>query len=144
MLAALILEGILGLGSNDVRPLMGLVSIAHLAPNIAITARRLHDQDRTAWWLLIWLTGIGAIVTFVFTILPGTPTANRFGPAPADVVPPQAYANGRGTGVPAAHGAASQPNLTEELERLAQLRANGSLTDAEFDVMKSRLLANSR
>jgi uncharacterized membrane protein YhaH (DUF805 family) len=51
-------------------------------PGLAVAARRLHDIDRTAWWLLILLTGIGAILLVIWYCFKGTPGPNRFGPDP--------------------------------------------------------------
>ena len=60
-----------------------LISLALLLPSLAVGARRLHDIDRTAWWLLIALVPVvGWIVLVVFACLPGTPGPNRFGPPP--------------------------------------------------------------
>jgi uncharacterized membrane protein YhaH (DUF805 family) len=36
-----------------------------MLPGIAVSARRLHDLDRTTWWLLIALTGIGLILLLI-------------------------------------------------------------------------------
>lgn len=45
--------------------------LALLLPSIAISARRLHDIGRSAWWLLIYfLPFIGWIVLLVFFLLP--------------------------------------------------------------------------
>jgi uncharacterized membrane protein YhaH (DUF805 family) len=44
--------------------------------------RRLHDIDRSTWWVLLSLIPfLGAVVLLVFFILPGTPGPNRYGPA---------------------------------------------------------------
>jgi uncharacterized membrane protein YhaH (DUF805 family) len=60
-----------------------LFGLAVLIPSIAVGARRLHDTDRSGWWLLIALIPfIGAIVLLVFFVLPGTQGTNRFGPDP--------------------------------------------------------------
>ena len=65
----------------------GLFSLAVLLPSIAVTARRLHDTDRSGWWILIWLVPIvGWIVLLVFMCLDSTPGANRFGPNPKGVI----------------------------------------------------------
>lgn len=59
----------------------GLYSLATLIPGIAIGFRRLHDVDKSAWWLLIALIPIvGAIVLLIFTAQAGTSGSNRFGP----------------------------------------------------------------
>ncbi|MDX1593762.1 MAG: DUF805 domain-containing protein [Gammaproteobacteria bacterium] len=61
----------------------GLYSLAILIPSITVGVRRLHDTDRSGWWLLIGLLPIlGAIVLIVFFVLPGTRGSNRFGPDP--------------------------------------------------------------
>jgi len=58
------------------------LTFANLIPNLSLSFRRLHDIDRSAWWLLIAAIPIlGALVLFVFTLLPGTRGENRFGPA---------------------------------------------------------------
>jgi uncharacterized membrane protein YhaH (DUF805 family) len=63
--------------------LVGLiVSLALLLPGIAVSARRLHDLDRTAWWLLIALTGIGLILLLIWDCMKGTTGSNRFGADP--------------------------------------------------------------
>jgi uncharacterized membrane protein YhaH (DUF805 family) len=59
------------------------VTFANLIPNLSLSFRRLHDTNRSAWWLLIALIPlIGALVLFVFTLLRGTQGENRFGPEP--------------------------------------------------------------
>jgi uncharacterized membrane protein YhaH (DUF805 family) len=60
-----------------------VVMLGFLVPSIAVTFRRLHDTNRSAWWLLIALIPfVGALVLLVFYVLPGTPGPNRFGPDP--------------------------------------------------------------
>ena len=49
--------------------LSGLFSLATLLPSLAAGARRLHDTNRSGWWLLIWLLPfIGWIVLIVFFV----------------------------------------------------------------------------
>ena len=63
--------------------LEGLYSLALLIPSLAVGARRLHDTDRSAWWLLLLLVPIiGWIVLIVFMALRGQEGSNRFGPDP--------------------------------------------------------------
>jgi uncharacterized membrane protein YhaH (DUF805 family) len=63
--------------------LSGLYGLAVLIPSLAVTVRRLHDIDRTGWWILINLVPlIGTIVLLVFALTPGTPGSNRYGPDP--------------------------------------------------------------
>jgi uncharacterized membrane protein YhaH (DUF805 family) len=60
----------------------GLISLVLFLPGLAVSVRRLHDIDRTGWWLLIALTGIGLIVLLVFDCMRGTIGPNRFGQDP--------------------------------------------------------------
>ncbi|WP_395304730.1 DUF805 domain-containing protein [Enterobacter sp. ECC-019] len=54
-----------------------------LLPSWAVLFRRLHDTDRSAWWLLLLLIPIvGWIVILIFNCQSGTPGENRFGPDP--------------------------------------------------------------
>lgn len=48
-------------------------------PCIAATIRRLHDTDRSGWWLLLGFVPFASLVLLVFLLLPGTPGGNRFG-----------------------------------------------------------------
>ena len=60
--------------------LSDLYSLAILLPSFAVGARRLHDTDRSGWWLLIGLIPlVGAIVLLVFFVQKGTEKENRFG-----------------------------------------------------------------
>ncbi|MDG2527381.1 DUF805 domain-containing protein [Caulobacter endophyticus] len=51
-------------------------------PGLAVTFRRLHDINRSAWWILISLIPLGGIVLLVFYCLPGAEGPNQFGPDP--------------------------------------------------------------
>ncbi|MDI5964315.1 DUF805 domain-containing protein [Streptomyces sp. SL13] len=69
--------------------LLVIVALVHLIPGLAVSARRLHDTDKSAGWIFIALIPlIGAIVLLVFTCTAGTPGPNRFGPDPKNPVPP--------------------------------------------------------
>jgi uncharacterized membrane protein YhaH (DUF805 family) len=61
----------------------GIWSLATLLPSLAVGARRLHDTDRSGWWLLIgFIPVIGLIVLIVFFVKAGQTGANRFGADP--------------------------------------------------------------
>jgi uncharacterized membrane protein YhaH (DUF805 family) len=59
-----------------------LISLALVLPGLAVSVRRLHDIDRTGWWLLISLTIILIILLIVWDCFKGTAGPNRFGPDP--------------------------------------------------------------
>lgn len=63
--------------------LSSIYVLATLIPSLAVSARRLHDTDRTGWWLLIGIVPlIGDVVLLIFFLLDGTPGDNRFGANP--------------------------------------------------------------
>jgi uncharacterized membrane protein YhaH (DUF805 family) len=60
-----------------------LYTLAVLIPGIAVSIRRLHDTDRSGWWLLLALIPIiGGIILLVFMVFDSTPGDNRFGSNP--------------------------------------------------------------
>ncbi len=57
-----------------------LFSLAVLLPSLAVSARRLHDTDRSAWFLLLWFIPVfGWIVLLIWAIQHGK-EPNRYGP----------------------------------------------------------------
>ena len=66
------------LGYQITTPLFGL---AVFLPGLAVSIRRLHDLDRTGWWIfIVFIPLIGAILLIVWYCSRGTMGANRFGP----------------------------------------------------------------
>lgn len=60
-----------------------LVGLGLLLPGLSVSIRRLHDTNRTGWWILIYLIPlIGLIVLLVFYLQQGDPGENRYGPPP--------------------------------------------------------------
>lgn len=74
-----VIEGVIGTSGA-----IGLLySLAVLIPALAVSVRRLHDTDRSGWWLLIALVPLfGAIVLIVFAAQEGKPGTNAYGPNP--------------------------------------------------------------
>jgi uncharacterized membrane protein YhaH (DUF805 family) len=67
----------------EISPINTLAELALLLPTVAVSVRRLHDLDRTGWWLLIFLIPlIGGILLLVWFCMRGTVGSNRFGPDP--------------------------------------------------------------
>ena len=48
------------MGTSDV--LSAILNLAVLLPSVAVTIRRLHDTDRTGWWLLIYVIPFVVVV----------------------------------------------------------------------------------
>lgn len=58
--------------------LSGLLSLALLLPSLAVGARRLHDIDKSGWFLLVWFIPIiGWIIMIVWAVQEGK-EPNRF------------------------------------------------------------------
>ncbi len=63
--------------------LSGIFALAALIPSIAVAVRRLHDTNRSGWWVLMgFVPLIGLIVLLVFYFQEGTAGDNQYGPNP--------------------------------------------------------------
>lgn len=91
LIVLMIVDGITGTLSEQagIGLLSGVFVLATLVPYIAVTVRRLHDTDRSGWWILLSLIPlIGGLVLLVFMLVDSQPGANRFGPNPKGVSGP--------------------------------------------------------
>ena len=71
-------------GGGDFVPLLTLLwFLFQIIPSIAVTVRRLHDQDLSGWlYLITWVPYIGWLVIFVFMLIDSRPETNVHGPSP--------------------------------------------------------------
>jgi uncharacterized membrane protein YhaH (DUF805 family) len=53
---------IFGGAGEGVGILSPLVSLVHLVPSVAVSVRRLHDIDRTGWWVLLAFVPLAVMV----------------------------------------------------------------------------------
>jgi uncharacterized membrane protein YhaH (DUF805 family) len=78
-IGASILDSAIGIAAITI-----LVWLGFFLPNLAVLVRRLHDTDRSGWWVLIGLIPlIGVIVLIVFACLNSGPP-NKYGQGPDD------------------------------------------------------------
>jgi uncharacterized membrane protein YhaH (DUF805 family) len=77
-----ILDTVIGTGGPGGGFIEGAFSLFTLIPSISVAVRRLHDINRTGWWLLIAFTLIGIIPLFIWAIQPGNQESNRYGEDP--------------------------------------------------------------
>jgi uncharacterized membrane protein YhaH (DUF805 family) len=77
--------GLSGMVGGAYGPLTALFYLGILIPMIAVGVRRMHDQDRSGWWIIC------PIVNIVFLFLEGTKGPNRFGPDPKDPASSEAF-----------------------------------------------------
>lgn len=82
--------GTIGLGLAK-QPVVGATSylllaaygLAVLIPCFSVTVRRLHDTDKSGWWILISLVPVvGGIALLIMLALDGSQGSNQYGPDP--------------------------------------------------------------
>ncbi len=82
-IAATAVDFAFGFALEDNGPVSIVQSLAFLVPSISVSIRRLHDIDRSGWWLLLVLVPIiGWLVLLIWECTDGTSGTNRFGPDP--------------------------------------------------------------
>ena len=80
---SLTVVSVLGALLHDHGVLYTLGSLALLVPSLAVAVRRMHDLDRSGWWLLVgFVPLIGTILLLVWFVTRGTLGPNRFGADP--------------------------------------------------------------
>jgi uncharacterized membrane protein YhaH (DUF805 family) len=61
----------------------GLLGLALLLPNLGVWVRRLHDTNRSGWWILIGLVPlVGIVLLIIWAAAAGTAGPNTYGPDP--------------------------------------------------------------
>ena len=70
---------VLGYSVESYGPLNLIFSVALILPSISVTARRLHDINKSGWWQLIELTIIGILLIIIWNATEGKKKKNRFG-----------------------------------------------------------------
>ena len=84
--------GIIGGKAGLPGVLNGVWGIFTLIPSLALGARRLHDINRTGWWLLLWPVPVfGWIVLIVWAIKRGDEGPNKYGLDPRQTTSQQPY-----------------------------------------------------
>lgn len=77
-----IVVGIIG-GIINFEFLGTVLSLALLLPSIGMSFRRLHDINKSAWWLLIsFVPLLGWLVLIYFAVQPGDKGDNQYGKDP--------------------------------------------------------------
>ena len=98
------------------------LAAVNFVPGLAAAVRRLHDQNRSGWWVLMGLVPLlGALAQLVVFCLPGVRGDNCFGADPlAPPTPPFPWRR--------------QPEWLEDF------RSAGVLSEAEFQTKQQHLL----
>ena len=66
----------------DFFPINTVASLATFIPSMCVYIRRLHDVDRSGWWMFIALTCVGIIPLLIWVCSKGTDGPNDFGDDP--------------------------------------------------------------
>ena len=82
----------LSLADSAVRKILGfgflgmMYALVVLVPGIAVSIRRLHDTDRSGWWLLLAFVPIVGLVLIWFMAQDSDAGTNRYGQNPKLVI----------------------------------------------------------
>lgn len=132
-IAAIVLDTAL-LGASKPSLFTWLVYFPHLIPSIAVTIRRLHDSDKSGWWILLGIVPrVGVVALIVFGCMPSSSGRNRFGAAGEQHAAASAVVAATALTTP------QGVSMLDQMEKLTALRASGAIDDAEFQRMKTHL-----
>jgi len=87
IIVAAVLDNVLGIawgaGPFKTGPIYLVYGLATFIPGLAVVVRRLHDTNRSGWFLLLYLLPIiGWVWLLVLMFLDSTPGDNKYGPNP--------------------------------------------------------------
>ncbi|TPO13718.1 DUF805 domain-containing protein [Mesorhizobium sp. B1-1-5] len=122
---------------------LDLAVLFHIIPYFSALVRRLHDAGYSTWAVIPCMV---PLIALIFASMASEKGPNEYGSPPVPYSPgarqnPNAMPQPRPLQAHARPGdfKTGEPPI-EKLERLAELRNKGAITDAEFEEMKRRLL----
>jgi uncharacterized membrane protein YhaH (DUF805 family) len=59
-----------------------ILSVALFLPGLGVAVRRLHDTDRSGWWILIGVVPFIGLILLIYFVHDGTAGENAYGPDP--------------------------------------------------------------
>lgn len=88
LLLGIVVNGLLDIADVDNDTAVKLVNLVFLWPLIAVSAKRQHDFNFSAWWALVhFIPAVGSLILLVVDgAMPGSHGANRFGPDPREAL----------------------------------------------------------
>ena len=88
LLMGVVVNALLAIARVDEDTSGKLVNLVFLWPLIAVSAKRQHDFNFSAWWALVhFIPAVGSIILIIVDgMLPGTPGPNRFGVDPREAL----------------------------------------------------------
>lgn len=82
LVAAAVIDTVAGIGMPGMGPVYLVYALVTFIPGLGAAVRRLHDTDRSGWWILLSLIPLAGLVVLVFLALEGSRGTNRFGADP--------------------------------------------------------------
>ena len=117
--SAVVLRGLLDLPMAA----FGFQSLLSIFQTV-VFVRRLHDVDRSGWWIFLSFTIIGIVPLIVWSLRRGEPRRNRF-----DLARGNPFAETRSIGL-----------ALDRVEQLDRLRRDGAITEDEYQTLKRAAL----
>ena len=81
-LYAIIIYVLVFVFQGDLVLVLSIIAIANIIPVYASGVRRLHDTNKSGWFILISIIPIIGLIVIFLLIADGTKGKNRFGPKP--------------------------------------------------------------
>tara|TARA_B100001057_G_scaffold229615_1_gene229955 strand:- start:1033 stop:1374 length:342 start_codon:yes stop_codon:yes gene_type:complete len=60
------------------QPIYSIFSLVTFLPSFAVSVRRLHDVNRSGWWLLVSITGFGILLILYWAVQPSIEEENEY------------------------------------------------------------------
>ena len=116
---------------------LGFLSTAYslvlFLPSLAVTVRRLHDINKSGWWVLFILVPIIGFILLVVYLCTNSKEDNKYGINPKNLANENQKDNS---------SSESSNNVITQLEKLSKLKEDGILTQEEFDTQKQQILSS--
>ena len=116
---------------------LGFLSTAYslvlFLPSLAVTVRRLHDINKSGWWILLIFVPIIGFILLVVYLCTNSKEDNKYGINPKNLANENQKDN---------LSSESSNNVITQLEKLSKLKEDGILTQEEFDTQKQQILSS--
>ncbi len=116
---------------------LGFLSTAYslvlFLPSLAVTVRRLHDINKSGWWVLFIFVPIIGFILLVVYLCTNSKEDNKYGINQKNLANENQKDNS---------SSESSNNVITQLEKLSKLKEDGILTQEEFDTQKQQILSS--
>jgi len=78
-----IIVAVMKMNKEEMEQFLGVVSLIFIYPNIAVSAKRAHDFNYSAWFAFVTLAPyIGFVLMIIMGFIEGNPEENKYGLPP--------------------------------------------------------------